>query len=181
MSINAGFLESYSYCSQTNECLLDAWNYIDRPCGDSSWVTGSNLYLGDFRDDNNGYPNGSLVQGTSQCDAKDIGCPGFVSSQDKAGRYYNQTWALSAGSMCAVKIGATQYLARVIFDNASFIGIQHDGAKVGDPITFESGLHTVWIYNGAESGSLTFEISFSGASQMAAGVLALVAATYATF
>ena len=77
--------------------------------------------------------------------------------------------------MCAVKIDASQYLARVIFDNVSFLGIEHPGAKIGDPITFEKGLHTIWIYNGAESGSLTFEISFSGARQIAAGVLALAA------
>ena len=51
MSISAGFLESYSYCTQTDECLLDAWNYLDRPCGNSTWTTGSNLYIGDFKDD----------------------------------------------------------------------------------------------------------------------------------
>ena len=83
--------------------------------------------------------------------------------------------------MCAVKVDASQYLARVIFDNVSFLGIEHQGAKIGNPITFESGLHTIWIYNGAESGSLTFEISFSGASQIAAGVLAMATATYLAF
>ena len=83
--------------------------------------------------------------------------------------------------MCAVKIDATEYVARVIFDNVSFLGIEHPGAKVGDPITFESGLHTIWVYNGAESGSLTFEISFSGARQLANGVLALGAASFMAF
>ena len=84
--------------------------------------------------------------------------------------------------MCAVKIDARDYLARVIFDNVSFLGIEYSGAKIGDPITFEEGLHTIWLYNGAESGPVTFEISFSGASQIAAGIIALsAAAAYATF
>ena len=87
MSINAGFLESYSYCSQTNECLLDAWNYIDRPCGNSTWVSGSDLYIGDFRDDANGYPLGELVDNTSECEADNIACPAFTSDQSKSGTY----------------------------------------------------------------------------------------------
>ena len=32
MDLNAGFLVSYSYCSATDVCLMDAWNYINRPC-----------------------------------------------------------------------------------------------------------------------------------------------------
>ena len=83
--------------------------------------------------------------------------------------------------MCAIKIDASDYLARVIFDNVSYLGINYDGAKIGDPITFEGGKHTIWLYNGAESGPVTFEISYSGASQLAAGLLALTAATLASF
>ena len=83
--------------------------------------------------------------------------------------------------MGAVKVDASECVARVIFDNVSFLGIEHDGAKIGDPITFESGKHTIWVYNGAESGSLTVEISFSGARQVAAGLFALGAASYLAF
>ena len=32
MDLNAGFLVSYSYCEATDTCLMDAWNYINRPC-----------------------------------------------------------------------------------------------------------------------------------------------------
>ena len=32
MDLNAGFLVSYSYCDATDTCLMDAWNYINRPC-----------------------------------------------------------------------------------------------------------------------------------------------------
>ena len=83
--------------------------------------------------------------------------------------------------MRAIKIDATEYLARVIFDNVSFLGVEYKGAKIGEPITFEGGLHTIWIYNGAESGSLTFEISFSGAYKIAAGLVALVGASHLVF
>ena len=30
--LRAVFLESYSYCDESQECLPDEWNYIDRPC-----------------------------------------------------------------------------------------------------------------------------------------------------
>ena len=180
-SIYAGFLESYSYCNQTDECLADAWNYLDRPCGNSTWTKGSNIHIGNWQDDGIGWKEGKLIEGSNECNAKNIGCPEFVSSEEWSGKYKNQTWALPPKSMCAVKINAEEYLARVIFDNASYLGIEYSGAKIGNPITFESGNHTIWIYNGAESGSLTFELSFSGASQLAAGIVALAAATLTVF
>lgn len=36
MDKNSGFLVSYSYCQQQDECLKDAWNYINRDC-QSGW------------------------------------------------------------------------------------------------------------------------------------------------
>ena len=36
MDRNSGFLVSYSYCENSDECLMDAWNYINRDCA-SSW------------------------------------------------------------------------------------------------------------------------------------------------
>jgi len=44
MDSNAGFLVSYSYCNQTDECLMDAWNYINRECVDG-WSLGSSYEL----------------------------------------------------------------------------------------------------------------------------------------
>ena len=32
--LQATLLESYSYCRDSQECLADEWNYIDRPCVD---------------------------------------------------------------------------------------------------------------------------------------------------
>lgn len=36
MDKSSGFLVSYSYCEQSDECLMDAWNYINRDCT-SGW------------------------------------------------------------------------------------------------------------------------------------------------
>merc|ERR1712195_358611 len=44
MDKNAGFLVSYSYCQQTDDCLMDAWNYINRPCKDE-WKRGNTYEL----------------------------------------------------------------------------------------------------------------------------------------
>ena len=74
---------------QTDECLLDAWNYLDRPCGNSTWITGSSLYIGDFKDDDQGYPGAKLTENTNQCDGTVVGCPGFESKEEMAGKYDN--------------------------------------------------------------------------------------------
>ena len=35
----SSFLYSYSYCKDTNECLQDQWNYINKWCP-SKWIPG---------------------------------------------------------------------------------------------------------------------------------------------
>ena len=87
MDTNAGFLVSYSYCNQTDECLMDAWNYINRECVDG-WNGGSSYEL-------------------EYCSPEEITCPEFVSDPEKFGQYFNQTWSLAAGGMCPVKINAS--------------------------------------------------------------------------
>lgn len=42
--VNAGFLVSFSYCEQSDECVQDVWNYINRKCP-SGWVRGIDLTL----------------------------------------------------------------------------------------------------------------------------------------
>jgi hypothetical protein len=65
--VNAGFLVSYSYCKQTDECIQDVWNYINRPC-ESGWERGKDLTL-------------------EACEAKAVACIDFESSPDKATQY----------------------------------------------------------------------------------------------
>jgi hypothetical protein len=156
MDNNAGFLVSYSYCNQTDECLMDAWNYINRPCKDD-WKRGSNYEL-------------------AACNAETITCPEFKSSPEKYGTYENVTWSLAAGGKCDVKVNANKGIARVIFAETSYLGIEpitaDTNAKIGDVITFESGEQTITIYNGAQSGPITILISFSGAAALAGSMLA---------
>ena len=80
--------------------------------------------------------------------------------------------------MCQVKVDATEGVARVIFENSRYLGIEMEGKSpdVGDVITISEGdVQSITIYNGAETGPLTFDISFSGAFQLLAG-----AASFAT-
>ena len=44
MDKHAGFLVSYSYCNQTDTCLKDAWNYLNRECADD-WRKGTSYEL----------------------------------------------------------------------------------------------------------------------------------------
>ena len=158
MDKNAGFIVSYSYCNQTDFCLEDAWNYLNRDCLDG-WQKGTSYEL-------------------DYCEPDEIDCPGpFISSPEKYARYENNTWSLPSGAKCTVKLDATNGIARVIFDNTSFLGIEDDKAQIGDVITVETGIREITVYNGAETGPLTFDISFSKASALTAGAAALAAAT----
>jgi len=165
MDNNAGFLVSYSYCNQTDDCLMDAWNYINRPCKDE-WKRGNTYEL-------------------SACNAETITCPEFKSSPEKYGTYENVTWSLAAGGKCEVKVNANQGIARVIFAETSYLGIEpitaDTKAKIGDVITFESGEQKITIYNGAQSGPITILISFSGAAALAGTMLAAAGATAMLF
>ena len=70
MDNNSGFLVSYSYCETSDECLKDAWNYINRDC-QSGWQGGKNYEL-------------------ETCNPSDISCPDtFVSSEALYGSYLN--------------------------------------------------------------------------------------------
>ena len=101
---------------------MDAWNYINRQCK-SEWIRGQQINLDD-------------------CNPADISCPEFVSSFEKFGSYENTTWSLAAGAKCTVKIDAREGLARVIFAETSFLGIEPipgNKSKIGDIVTFLDG------------------------------------------
>lgn len=140
--LNAGYLVSYSYCQHQDLCLKDAWNYISRDCL-STWVRGNTLSLND-------------------CSPELVSCPDFVSSTEKYQLYKNTTWSMAAGSYCVVKVDATAGIARVIFSSTQYLGIEYD-AKIDEVITIESGQTDITIYNAADSGPITFGISFSAA------------------
>ena len=159
MDGNAGFLVSYSFCNTTDTCLKDAWNYLNKGC-ESGWSTGQSYEL-------------------EYCQPDTISCPGYESTPEKFGQYSNSTWSLASGGKCKIKIDATAGVARVIFDNTSFLGIEESGYEIGEVITIEEGITEILIYNGAETGPLTFDISFSGASALIAGAAATLTALMA--
>lgn len=69
---------------------------------------------------------------------------------------------MAAGSKCTVTVDATAGVARVIFSSTIYLGINYD-AKIDKVITIDSGVAEIEIYNAAESGPITFGISFSSA------------------
>jgi len=69
---------------------------------------------------------------------------------------------MASGSKCKVSIDATAGIARVIFSSTLYLGIEYE-AKIDEVVTFESGVNEIMIYNAAESGPITFGISFSNA------------------
>ena len=143
--LNAGFLVSYSFCEHQDTCLKDAWNYIRRDCL-SEWKRGNQLTMED-------------------CTPDEVECPEFVSTPEQYQKYTNTTWSLAAGSKCTIKVDATAGVARVIFDSSDYLGINFE-AKMSEVITLESGVTDIEIYNAAESGPITFGISFSAASDL---------------
>ena len=89
---------------------------------------------------------------------------------------------MAAGAYCIVKIDATEGIARVIFSSTLYLGIEEEGAKVDDVINVESGVKELKIYNAAESGPITFGISFSGASELiSASAMTVAALTLLSF
>ena len=157
---NSGFLNSWSYCKPTDTCLKNVWNYIQRPCGEEGWQKGTSYNL-------------------DACEPEDIACPEFVTDPDKYQTYSNNTWSLAQGGKCTVKIDSTLGVARVVFDwnvKNSQLGVMFPPYGTGDVISFDSGVNEIVIYNAAESGPLTFDISFSGAAGLIAGATAILAA-----
>jgi hypothetical protein len=133
---------------------MDAWNYINRDC-QSDWQSGNSYEL-------------------ELCNPEIISCPEtFVSTEDKYGSYQNNTWTLPQGAYCDIVVDASRATGRVIFDETSFLGLDGTDKKLGDVITFEAGQNNIiTIYNAAETGPLTFLISFSGAFKIGAAALA---------
>ena len=151
----AGFLVTFSYCKQSNQCLQDQWNYMTRPCAEG-WKRGRSYPL-------------------SECNPETINCPEFTSSSKKYQTYENYTWNLAAGGVCNVTIDATDGVARVIFENNNNLGIDNVPIDVGDVFTVKAGKVDLVIFNGDEKGPISFDISFSGAELLTAGAASVAA------
>lgn len=111
---------TFSFCLATDTCLQDQWNYIDMPCS-SDWIRGKDLRI------------------VEDCKAKKVDCLDFTSSPDKVGKYFNRTWTLPELSYCTVHVTATDEVARVVFDNTSYLGVEWTDYMVGNVIDVENG------------------------------------------
>ena len=95
------------------------WNYVTRNCIEG-WKRGSSLELAD-------------------CEVVESECPSFESSLDKYQEYTNFTWNLGANQACNVTVSAIEGVARVIFADNRYIGIDYKGYGIDDVITIPQG------------------------------------------
>ena len=58
------------------------------------------------------------------CSPTKLVCPNFVSDTSKYGTYENTTWSLQAGGACDITVNAKNGIARVIFAETSYLGIE---------------------------------------------------------
>ena len=49
------------------------------------------------------------------------------------------TRTLGDNEMCTIKVNATEFPARVVFDDSSSLGVLYPGYKMGQPISVDEG------------------------------------------
>jgi hypothetical protein len=108
----ATLLTSYSYCSTTDQCLQDQWNYINRPCG-AGWKEGKNL------------------DAINNCGATAATCHSFVSTPQAAGTFFNYTETLALGQFCYINVDSSLFVTRMVIDDATTVGLQRKDYKIG--------------------------------------------------
>ena len=142
---------------------MNAWNYLNREC-QTEWVDGESLALSD-------------------CEPETVTCPSFTSDPTKYGQYDNRTVAMAAGSKCDVTIDASLGVARVIFSNSNYLGFEFEGDYLMDDVITinDGGIENLTIYNAAESGPITFYISFSGATALISSAVSIAALSFLSF
>ena len=64
-----------------------------------------------------------------------------------------------------------------MFSDVSGLGIVTPGVKVGREVSYQGTTGEIVVYNGKATRSVTFTISFSGASTLLASATALAACT----
>lgn len=148
---NSGWLVSYSYCDDTEVCLKDKWNYLNRKChSQSGWVNGEKLDLEE---------SCQAVESTE-------GQLSFTSSSSKAGNWVNRTYTLKEGEFVNVLVDARDFVGRVVFDDCPDLGFNNGEHQLGEVISFTSGKgadNSFIVYNAAAEGDITFLYGFSNA------------------
>ena len=153
----AAFLEFYSYCYARDTCLKDQWLYFNQGC-DSSWKLGRDTDL-------------------NLCNATLSTCPSFISKSQLAGIQTNHSQTLAKGQKCEVKVDATAFVGRVVFDNQALLGVEIDGYRIGEAHTIDGGsVENITVFNGDANTDITFIISFSQGFKLVADALLSVLA-----
>ena len=94
-------------------------------------------------------------------------CHSFVSSKDAAGQFYNYTETLGSAEYCIITIDASNFVARVIFNDAITLGVEVDDYEIGDVIDINKGKkRDIVVYNGDTSGAITFTLNFSSSYKL---------------
>lgn len=156
--MHAGFLTTYSFCNESDECVQDVWNFYNRNCS-SGWKRGIDLDI------------------ITDCNAVEASCNSYNVTKNSTGVQTNASQTLNVDKYCYIRVDAREGTARVIFDDAKALGVEVDRYQIGDVITIEREIKEILIFNGAEKGAQTFILSFSGAySALSAAAVGAVAA-----
>lgn len=111
----ATFMVSYSFCRASDTCLQDKWLYIDRPCS-SGWNRGKDVSM-------------------MSCEPILTTCHSFVSTPQARGQFINHTETLASGEYCEIEVDSTQFVSRVVFDDALTLGVELPDYKIGETYT----------------------------------------------
>ena len=77
------------------------------------------------------------------------------------------TATLARGQQCTVKVDATDWVARVTFDNNALLGVDIPGYKIVDVYTVPRGTsEDIIVYNGDQTNTISFIITFTGAMRI---------------
>ena len=117
---SASFLYSFSYCPDTDECLKDEWDYINKWCP-SKWIPG---WMLDIEKD-------------CKAEFNPKACFPYVTEEGVVGPYKKQTptSTLRSGQYCSITVDTMAGMGRVKLTNTPNLGVLWNNYNRNDPIT----------------------------------------------
>ena len=160
---NAGYMTSFSYCpdNQDQKCIKNFWEYI-QPQMQCVSTTKDGWTID--------------IDGDCAASTAAVGiCPtGYVGTTTTQGTTLPpKNVVLGVNTKCTIRVDANEALARVTFSGTNDLGVLYPSYVMGQPITVEKGkVQYITVYNGKQSGSVQFAVTFSGAASLALSGLA---------
>ena len=153
----SSFMYGASWCPDTDECLKDEWDYINKWCP-SKWIRGWMLDI------------------VKDCQAEENpkACFNYKTEEGFVGPYPNTspTSTLRQGQYCTMTVDAQASLGRVKLTEAVNLGVLWNNYNMNDPITIPKGnVQDITVYNGNPLGNLAFSVTLSGASVLQASTI----------